>query len=95
MERSQNGCIIICIIFFSAVYTHIRDGYPAFFDRTFEKGEQHTPKYQFGWTTLVTRIAATGIFAKPAERGSIIEHTHQACLLDFMKYAQIYASGNL
>ena len=77
------------------------------FNHTFKKDIQHSlteltkksnssaPKYNFGWTTMVARLASAGIFAKPAEKGSVIEHTYQACLLEFMKYGQIYASGNL
>ncbi len=60
-----------------------------------EKSNSSAPKYNFGWTTMVARLAAAGIFAKPTEKGSVIEHTYQACLLEFMKYGQIYASGNL
>jgi len=44
---------------------------------------------------MVARLASAGIFAKPAEPGTIIEHTYAACLLEFMKYGQIYAAGNL
>ncbi len=86
---------ILSASFFSFVQSHIQEGYPAFFDRTHEKSNSSATKYNFGWTTMVARLASAGIFAKPAEKGSVIEHTYQACLLEFMKYGQIYASGNL
>ena len=95
MAGYQYGCNIIRLVFFSFVQSHIQEGYPAFFDRTHEKSQSSAPKYNFGWTTLFVRLCASGIFAKPAEKGSIVEHTSQACLLEFMKYGQIYASGNL
>ena len=95
MATRQHGYYSVCFVFFSFVQSHIRDGYPAFFDKTNESSNSTPARYNFGWTTMVARLASAGIFAKPAEPGTIIEHTYAACLLEFMKYGQIYAAGNL
>jgi len=94
MAISQHGRFTFCLVFFSHVHDHIRAGYPVFFDRTQEK-KSETPKYVFGWDTILLRVAAAGIFAKPSHEGTVLDHTLQTCLLDFLKYGQIYASGSL